>query len=327
MAVVERDHVVVMVAGKVRAGKSTALNNLFKPEVPFRAGPHHKSLTRDIEEFTVVKNNVALRIIDTPGMGALLSDLKSKEVLKKMSKLDVNTKKFCLLYCFSVSNESIIGAQDEIIIRNLTALFGDSIWKRCTLVMTHCDSLRREEYPSTEAENKYLGILRSHLHTFEETLGKLGVKNIPVKLCLDLKRGEDVTDTILAVPAAKTKEVDTILTQECAEENADWTEYAYKQIMKKTGEYALTFIRLRYNLIAVTAGAGGGFMLAAASCAVGAAIGIAGGPPGIVAGAIAGAATGGILGGSVLSGSTVISLLESFFRYQRAPKDSRKVTI
>ena len=79
-----------------------------------------------------------------------------------------------------------------------------------------------------------MGILHNHLLTFEETLQKLSVKNIPVKQCLDLKQDEDVTDTIMAVPAAKTKEINTILTQQCAEENPDSTKHAYTQIMKKT---------------------------------------------------------------------------------------------
>ena len=75
--------VTVMVAGKPRTGKSTALNNLLGLKLPTDYGA--KSVTQKvIVESTTSQHGVRVCGIDTPGLKAL--DLGSKKILDDMSE-------------------------------------------------------------------------------------------------------------------------------------------------------------------------------------------------------------------------------------------------
>ena len=271
------DKVTVMAVGKVRSGKSTALNNLF--QLQLEARPHFESVTKSVEECTIVQNGVTVRVFDTPGLGS--TDVKSNDILRSISQEDIHGDSFCLLYCHSVAESSSLTETDSSIINTLTFLFGKEIWKKCTFYLTHCDSIRKDVFSRNEDE-KYLEYVRGHVRNLDKALANCGVKMPPIKLIHDVQDGCVHQETAVAVPGAKSHEHGvnpSILPLFEIPSNLNWTDFAFMEILKKSGKVALTFIRLRYNLAAIAPVGAGGIGLvvgAAGGGAIGAVIGVIG---------------------------------------------------
>ena len=99
---------------------------------------------------------------------------------------------------------------DLDIMKGLTNRFGARIWKRCVLVLTFCDMVRNENFKTEDQDEAYKAHLRDHV----KALGKCTSDAILVKLILDCQAAknngmtevEATSDTIVAVPVAKTRE-------------------------------------------------------------------------------------------------------------------------
>ena len=324
--------VTVMVAGKPRVGKSTALNNLFGLDL--RAAPGARSVTTCVFVSTTSQNGVQVRYIDTPGLQAV-DDVDSEKVLADMElKIGQGDDNFTLLYCISAVNS--FDQTDVTIIKNLTKIFGAEIWKRCVLVLTRCDTLRSDEYEAEAQVEDYKECLSSYVEPFKMILEKCKIQLPPTKLIFDCQDGAATTDTIVVVPVAKSTRVGrepSILPGFNTDGSLNWSDYVFLEILKKAGKLsAISLIKFRYNLLAVAvssavgalAGAGGG---AAVGGNIGGIVGLVGGPPGAVIGYGAGAAAGAIVVtvGS-FSISAVLSGLVAALQY-RWKKDNERITI
>ena len=287
--------ITVMVAGLPRNGKSTALNNLLGLKLPVDFGV--KTVTQKvIVESTTSQHGVRVCGIDTPGLQAIGVD--SKKILDDMSEqIGQGVDNFTLLYCMSAIPA---GIQDDFeIIKGLTDHFGDSIWKRCILVLTFCDTVRNENFKTEDLDEAYKTYLRDRVKVFKKGLSKCTSEAVPVKLILDcLVANEspdnngmtdvEANDTIVAVPVAKAREdgrKPSILPGFNIGGSIDWTEYAFFEIMRK---FAKTVTAAPTLAGGVVKGGGG----AAVGAGIGGIVGLVGGPPGVVLGAGIGAVAG-----------------------------------
>ena len=288
--------VTVMVAGKPRTGKSTALNNLLGLSLP--ADCRVGSVTKVVVDSTILRHGVQVCGIDTPGLRAF--DIGNKKILKDMrEKIGQGADNFTLLYCISAFNR-FEGKDDIVIMKSLSDRFGADIWKRCILVLTFCDTERSENYKTEDQDEAYREHLRAYAKAFKEALEKCTTDVPPVKLVFDHQQGEIMRDTIVAVPVARTREYGrkpNILPGLDIGDNMHWPEYAFLEIVRKSGKISVSEMRDKYHLFAVAAASGGG---AAIGAIIGGAIGLVGGPPGAAVGAGIGA-TAGAIAGSVLS--------------------------
>ena len=136
----------VMVAGRPRNGKSTALNNIFGLNLVAKISA--SSVTSVVQVFEVTKKipkkqddtspqeEVTMQVIDTPGLGAL--DISKDEILKDMKTVSKGVN-FTLLYCFSVSPNTSLTEIDKTIVANLHQALGGEVWSKCVLLFTFSD--------------------------------------------------------------------------------------------------------------------------------------------------------------------------------------------
>ena len=328
--------VTVMVAGKPRMGKSTALNNLFG--LSLTAAPGARSVTTVVLESTTSQNGVQVRYIDTPGLEAV-DNVDSEKVMADMKlQIGQGDDSFTLLYCISAVNS--FDQTDVKIIKNLTKLFGAGIWKRCVLVLTRCDTVRSDDFEAEAQVQKYKECLSSYVVTFKEILEKCKIQVPPTKLIFDCQDGADTYDAVVAVPVAKSTRVGrepSILPGFNIDGSLNWSDYVFLEVLKKAGKLsAISLIKLRYNLYAVAGSTAGGALVGAGSGAavggkLGAVLGLVAGPAGVAAGSLSGAAAGALTGaivGSVgsFSISAIVSGLVAALQY-RWKKDNERITI
>ena len=285
----------VMVAGQPRNGKSTALNNLLGLKLPTGCGAKSVTQTATVESATS-QEGVRVCGIDTPGLQAT-DDVNTEKVWEGMvEKIGQGVDNFTLLYCMSVFNADNADALE--IMKGLTERFGDDIWKRCVLVLTFCDTARSENYKAKYQDEAYKAYLRACVEVFKEALRECTSDTIPVKLILDCRAAspdkngmtvvEATPDTIVAVPVAKSRELGrnpNILPGFNIGGNRDWTDYAFFEMVRKSGKFSMPEKSKLHNALGRAAGT-----------AVGAGIGaVVAGPVGAVIGGGIGSIVGGVM--------------------------------
>ncbi len=215
-----------------------------------------------------------LSIVDTPGLFELKQTTTT--VLKAMKeKVPIDTR-FTLLYCLGVGPGHGTSQQDTDVIKSLTDTFGEGVWKRCVLALTYSDSIRRDSYP-LPGNDEYISHLKSSISLWQEAFVDINV-NIPIKLVFELSPEEDRSNCIVSIPVAKTKESGgeyKIWPEYNIEEGVSWTDYAFFEVLKKSGRHSVTLAFIRYPAIA--------------GAIVGGVLGIIGGPEGVFFGSILGA--------------------------------------
>ena len=236
--------VTIMVAGKPRMGKSTVLNNLLG--LTLATGPGADSVTTAVVDETAMYENVQIRYIDTPGLQAL--DEESEEVLHSMKlKIGQGDDSFTLLYCISVY--SSFTEDDVKIIKNLNAHFGVDIWKRCILVLTRCDTERRESFSTEDLDRDYLEYLDPYATQFKKALEKCSSDVPPVKLIFNCQ-DDSTTGNIVAVPVAKSIEFGrepNIFPGLKVDGSLNWSHYLFMEVLKKAGNFSVSVFWNRYN--------------------------------------------------------------------------------
>ncbi len=274
----------VMVAGRPRQGKSTALNNIFDLNLEARLSA--ESVTKHVSSHEYKQNDVAVTVIDTPGLGAL--DVTKEEVLAEMRQLKIKND-FTLLYCFSVDPNNTLTETDAVIIRNIQSIFGKWVWNRCILVLTCCDLIREKEFPSDEQAVEYIAFLRSHVERFYKVIQNCGAEVSGVKLLFDYSRQDfelqTKSDKLVAVPAAKKKTINVIPGLLFDPRNY-WTDYAFMEILKKADEIECdVLLCFKHNIVSTLKGAAEGGAIGA----------VYGGGLGAVCGAAAAVETGALV--------------------------------
>ena len=273
----------IMVAGRPRNGKSTALNNIFGLKLIARASAKSVTQVVNVNEVTKtfedekdgekVKEEVTLRVIDTPGLGA--TDITKETIIKDMQKV-VSGEDYTLMYCLSVAPNTILLETDKVIVQNLHDTLGKEVWNKCVLLLTFSDYARDEFDDSKEDYIKYI---QSHAHEFQVLLKSIGADLPSVKTvfecqfqkCVDK---ENIPDGIIAIPVNKKPKKSEEILPGILEKDQDWTDIAFVELMKKTGEEnRKPFLYFRYYIIkGATIGAVAGPVGAAVGAGIGAVI-------------------------------------------------------
>ena len=152
----------MMVTGRIRQGKSKLANSLIGKKVA-KEGAGPRSVTHNIKRFTEKVNGVQVTVIDTPGF----SDLKKSdhitvsEIEKEIGKEPIDLILFC------VKMDGALQRDDYRIMRNLTRVFGQSIWKNAVFVLTCANNVKVD--PTTFAKTQ--GEWEEDLHEYARTKG------------------------------------------------------------------------------------------------------------------------------------------------------------
>ena len=320
----------IMVAGRARNGKSTALNNIFGLDLVAKASAKSvtqivstsevtKKITKPNENNELQEEEVTLQVIDTPGLG--VTDIKKEDILKDMKKITQGVD-YTLMYCFSVAPNSIIYETDKVIVENLHRSLGKDIWNKCVLLFTFSDYARQEFEDSKE---EYIEYIKSHAREFEELLQSIGSDAPSVKTVFDYESPENLEQEenpsgIIAIPVnKKTKDSKSILPG-MLKNGQDWTDLVFVELMKKTAEEdRVPFFYFRYPNLFL--GAGATSAGAAIGAGAGAVVGVLGGPVGIAAGAGIGALLGGA--GAGVAGFTIKGLVSLVSWIKKKPSEKK----
>ena len=293
----------VMVAGKPRNGKSTALNNIFG--LNFTTELTAPSVTRVVHMFEVTKKSpkkhdekspqeeVTMQVIDTPGLGAV--DISRAEILTKMKTI-TNDINFTLLYCFSVSPSTTLTEIDKTIITNLHDTLGREVWSKCVLLFTFSDQayLEHKQFPA-----QYICYINDHAQDFNKLLQDISGKKNCIKSIFKYESPnalskEENPSNIIAIPVNKTVTGSKDILPGMIMSGQDWTDVVFIELMKRTcSTQREQFRRFTHFNILITSGIG-----AAAGALTGGLVGLLGGPFSMAVGAAAGAAFGGAAGGA-----------------------------
>ena len=166
-----------MTAGRSGAGKSTLISNMLGLKDDTKVGCQHlqrqhspSSVTKEVELYSSLREGgVTVRMVDMPSLNS--SDVNDA---KAMALLQEKTGGRCdmLLYCVSLLPDSKIDKEDKEVIRKLTHVFGEDIWKCTILVLTFSNAVEAL-YPNQSIEllvnhyaQKFQTILRSVCPSF-----------------------------------------------------------------------------------------------------------------------------------------------------------------
>ena len=280
----------IMIAGKPANGKSTALNNIFG--LKLKTGVSACSVTQKIIGTDVVKNNHSLKIIDTPGLGAL--DIKREEIAIVMGET-IKNNDYTLIYCLSVSPCSRLTEEDKTIVSNLNEFLGKEVWQKCVILFTFSDTTWRDEFADNDDQEGYKYHLKVMATKFLSILKSFDQNAPPIKTIFEDRESSDV----VAFPVGKkTMSTKDILPGVIIEEGNDWTDLVFLEILKKTAEdKRKSLIALKYGAAIAGSGASAVLVATLVGAGAGAAVGALGGPIGSIAAAGVGAAGGFIAGG------------------------------
>ena len=288
----------VMVAGKPRNGKSTALNNIFG--LNFTSELSSSSVTSIVHMFEVTKKSpikhdkkspqeeVTMQVIDTPGLGAV--DIPQEKILTEMKRITEGNN-FILLYCFSVSPSTTLTEVDKTIITNLHRTLGGEVWSKFVLLFTFSDQAYLE-YEHSRAE--YICHINDHAHNFNKLLQDISGKENSIKSIFecDSPIKQESPSNIIAIPVKKKVAPSKDILPDMIKDRQDWTDVVFLEILKKTDSTQREPLRRFKNFnILITSGVG-----AAAGALVGGLVGLLGGPVGVTAGVAVGGAAGGASG-------------------------------
>ena len=277
----------IMVAGRPRNGKSTALNNIFGLNLIAKASAKSVTQVVNVSEVTKtfegekdgkkVKEEVTLRVIDTPGLGA--NDITKETIIKDMQKV-ISGEDYTLMYCLSVAPNTILLETDKVIMQNLHHTLGKEVWNKCVLLLTFSDYARDE---FDDSEEDYINYINSHAREFQVLLKSIGADLPSVKTVFECQSQkcfdkDEIPDGIIAIPVNKKPKKSEEILPGILKKDEDWTDVAFMELMKKTGkEYRKPFVFFRYFI------------------AMGSAIGAIAGPVGEAVGARIGAALGSLV--------------------------------
>ncbi len=247
----ERKHreATIMVSGSARNGKSTALNNIFGLNLAVKASSKSVTQVLSVKEVTkkipkpkeqqlkedeAADEEVTLRIIDTPGLGAI--DIK-KEIIAKDMERAIKGENYTLLYCFSVSPTNNITDTDEIILKNLHKSLGKEVWNKCILLFTFSDHAVEEFEDSQEG---YIQYIKGHAEAFQALLRKVTKdQSIVIKTIFEypsiekLKQDEKPSE-IIAIPVNKKTQNSEAILPGMVRAGQDWTDIVFMELMKKS---------------------------------------------------------------------------------------------
>ena len=319
VAILKQEIPTVMVAGRPRSGKSTALNNIFGLNLVTRISA--SSVTKSVQMFEVTKKipkkqddtspqeEVTMQVIDTPGLGAL--DISKYEILKDM-KTVLKGVNFILLYCFSVSPSNSLTEIDKTIVANLYQALGEKMRSKCVLLFTFSDHVYWE---LEDSPDKYKHHINRHAQEFQKMLQDIADKDSCIKSIFEYNSTivlseEENPSNIIAIPVKKKVSQSKDILPGMINSGQDWTDVVFIELIKRIDHtQRQPFILFKYPNIVIAMGTT--TVGATAGAVVGGVIGVLGGPLGIAGGAAAGAAIAGATGLTVKAIVHLVNLIKN----------------
>ena len=187
---------VLVTAGRSGVGKSTLTRNLLRLTDKDAPLCQHSpsSVTKEVKVYTSLREEVTVQIVDAPGLTE--SDVSDS---KTMAELQEKTGGKCdiMLYCVSLLPDSKIDKKDEKIIKKLTHVFGEDMWKHTILVLTFANAVK-ELYPGHNIED----LVNDYAQKFQSVLGRVcpSLSVVSIFSC-DCRQTQRNPSTIVALPA------------------------------------------------------------------------------------------------------------------------------
>lgn len=326
---VERNDVMAVVAvGQSRSGKSTALNNLFGTD--FECKYSASSVTKEVITKRVIKGGRSIVVVDTPGMGSI--DISIPKVKKKLEEA-FGGLEFLLLYCYSVSPSNPKTLLDIQVMKNLKKTLGNDIWKKCVMLLTGCDMLRKDACQKESDRDAYKQHLNEHAQKLTDMLRKSCDPNIPnIKTVLELDLDDlpnEPTKEIIAVPVGIKRKEGAVKRERhvlVPGWRGNWMDAAYAVISHKAvplrckGDISITEGKIAATGLLAGIGIGAAVGAAVAGVVGAGAAGI-GALPGAIIGAVGGSAVGAAIGGT--SGGSVQKIKNKLHNNELGQKEER----
>jgi energy-coupling factor transporter ATP-binding protein EcfA2 len=196
----------LVTAGRSGAGKSTLIRNMLglKDDAKPGGGGHHlqhqhspSSVTKEVELYSSLREGgITIHMVDTPSLNA--SDVTDARAMALLQEKTGGGRCDMLLYCVSLLPDSKIDKEDKEIIRKLTLVFGQDVWRRTVLVLTFANAVKAL-YPEQSVKD----IVEEYAKKFQSALHfvfKSDISVVSIFSC-DWSQTQRDADTIIAVPA------------------------------------------------------------------------------------------------------------------------------
>ena len=240
---------VVVVVGKPKSGKTTALNNIFHLKLKSCASPHPTTQLASKKYRVKRRNGRDIIIFDTRSLNQF--KFKNSDTIKDWD-LYLGEVDFTLLYCLSVAPNSTITEEDRSIIDKIHWLFGYGVWNKCVLLLTFSDTAKRELFNSAEDTEAYKKHLQAHAEAFHSLLMDCGAVVWKSRLIFDYCSQEHlekiVIRNLVAVPVGKHDNCVDIIPG-LSSEGRQWSDYAFHEIQKKSCKRQIRVFSFNYHYL------------------------------------------------------------------------------
>ena len=271
----------LVVLGKSGVGKSTLINNFLELEDTNKceANDGASTTTRAVERKEKTREEITIRMLDTPGLGGVDSS-SARKVLKAISER-ANKQADVVLYCVSMHPASHIDSSDVKIIKQITSAFGTDIWRHMILCLTFANTCKPEN------DEVYKSRVESYAQQFQKALRQANIFNVQVQSVFSTR--PEKRAIIPAIPVGYYPNKQLPLSQ-------NWSDQLLGEILNLSDAKSVPSLLDMQGLLLPAAELGGSITI---GTAVGAAIGTAIGLPLFGIGAVPGIAVGGAIGAAV----------------------------
>ena len=229
----KRNEVTLVTAGRSGVGKSTLIGNILKLSDK-DTGPKclhsPSSFDKEVQTYSILRGGVSVRIVDTPDVTD--SDVNDSKAIAELQE-KTGGKCDALLYCVSLLPDSKVDKSDEKLMKKLTRIFGEEMWKHTILVLTFTNVVKAL-YPDQNIEV----LVDEYAQKFQSVIRRISLSFSVVSI-YSCDHGQTQSDplTIVALPAGKSPDesfVDDLL--------VGWDETIFLEVLKKSDNHSMPVI-------------------------------------------------------------------------------------
>lgn len=136
-----RDTILVVIIGRTGMGKSSLFNSLFGAEI-VKEGGGPNPVTNDITIKEYSMNGITVKLVDTPGFGALKGGKTPDQIMKGIAEMlpEKGEEVDVLIYCLSMK-ERLHDSDGEIAIK-ITARYEEKLWQNTVFALTFANQFQ-----------------------------------------------------------------------------------------------------------------------------------------------------------------------------------------